>query len=151
MAEDARATDQIAKPQKGEGLKAHNRKRHCWECFGRNLVCDFERPGCRRCASSGIGCPGYGETKPRKLKWLTPGQVNSRVWKRSSPPKEKVSRKCSPQNASPPKEASSSATKSQEQETTIATSFEDVVIPSSELKTTLHAIMDAIRYCTYSS
>ncbi|KAL7954499.1 fungal-specific transcription factor domain-containing protein [Trichoderma compactum] len=53
-------------------------KRHCWECRRRCLVCDYELPECQRCRASGIHCPGYGEVKPTRLKWVTPGRVLSR-------------------------------------------------------------------------
>ncbi|KAI1469851.1 fungal-specific transcription factor domain-containing protein [Daldinia caldariorum] len=53
-------------------------KRHCWECRRRCLVCDFTEPACRRCSTSGIECPGYGDVKPVKFKWLPPGKVVSR-------------------------------------------------------------------------
>ncbi|KAH0526044.1 hypothetical protein TsFJ059_009425 [Trichoderma semiorbis] len=53
-------------------------KRHCWECRRRCLVCDSEAPECQRCRASGIHCPGYGEVKPTRLKWVTPGRVLSR-------------------------------------------------------------------------
>ncbi|KAH8429280.1 uncharacterized protein LDX57_006947 [Aspergillus melleus] len=54
------------------------RKQHCWECLRRPLVCDFARPQCKRCATAGIPCPGYGKKEPRRLKWLPPGKVTSR-------------------------------------------------------------------------
>ncbi|KAK1147251.1 hypothetical protein N8T08_001990 [Aspergillus melleus] len=57
---------------------AEPRKQHCWECLRRSLVCDFARPQCKRCATAGISCPGYGKTEPRRLKWLPPGKVTSR-------------------------------------------------------------------------
>jgi hypothetical protein len=53
------------------------RKKHCWECLRRRLVCDSTRSGCKRCSASGVPCPGYGETKPSRLKWLAPGRVTS--------------------------------------------------------------------------
>lgn len=53
-------------------------KRHCWECRRRCLVCDSGEPGCKRCHVSGIPCPGYGDVKPTRLKWITPGRVVSR-------------------------------------------------------------------------
>ncbi|KAI5859444.1 fungal-specific transcription factor domain-containing protein [Durotheca rogersii] len=53
-------------------------KRHCWECRRRCLVCDFALPGYKRCSSSGVECPGYGNVKPTRFKWLAPGRVNSR-------------------------------------------------------------------------
>ncbi|KAL7943902.1 fungal-specific transcription factor domain-containing protein [Trichoderma barbatum] len=53
-------------------------RRHCWECRRRCLVCDSEVPGCKRCCASGIHCPGYGDVKPTRLRWITPGRVTSR-------------------------------------------------------------------------
>ncbi|KAL8369694.1 hypothetical protein RB595_000164 [Gaeumannomyces hyphopodioides] len=53
-------------------------KRHCWECLRQNLVCDATKPGCRRCALAATSCPGYGDTKPTRLRWLAPGRVKSR-------------------------------------------------------------------------
>ncbi|PKK52250.1 hypothetical protein CI102_2332 [Trichoderma harzianum] len=58
--------------------KGPQSKRHCWECRRRCLVCDSELPECKRCRTSGIRCPGYGEVKPTRLKWVTPGRVLSR-------------------------------------------------------------------------
>ncbi|KAH7025168.1 uncharacterized protein B0I36DRAFT_166353 [Microdochium trichocladiopsis] len=58
------------------------RKRHCWECRHRSLVCDSARPGCRRCATAGMACPGYSGVKPSRYKWLAPGTVAARPWKR---------------------------------------------------------------------
>ncbi|PLB51393.1 hypothetical protein P170DRAFT_455556 [Aspergillus steynii IBT 23096] len=58
------------------------RKRHCWECLRRSLVCDFTRPQCTRCSTAGVACPGYGATEPRRLKWLPPGKVTSRRQKK---------------------------------------------------------------------
>lgn len=60
-------------------LMPGNRKRHCWECRRRSLVCDFAVPECSRCAASGIDCPGYGETAPPRIRWLMPGQINSQL------------------------------------------------------------------------
>ncbi|KAI1385981.1 fungal-specific transcription factor domain-containing protein [Hypoxylon trugodes] len=65
------------------------RKRHCWECRRRCLVCDATEPACNRCSMSGTECPGYGDVKPTRLKWLAPGKVNSRGRKRKgTPPSE---------------------------------------------------------------
>ncbi|BCS21465.1 Zn(II)2Cys6 transcription factor [Aspergillus puulaauensis] len=55
------------------------RKRHCWECLRRSLVCDFTQPECKRCIKSGTPCPGYGEKEPLRLNWLAPGKVKSRT------------------------------------------------------------------------
>ncbi|KAK0731899.1 putative C6 finger domain protein [Lasiosphaeris hirsuta] len=59
------------------------RKRHCWECLRRCLVCDSTRPACKRCSASGTACPGYDETKPARLRWLAPGRVTSRTTRKS--------------------------------------------------------------------
>ncbi|KAK2609262.1 hypothetical protein QQS21_002197 [Conoideocrella luteorostrata] len=53
-------------------------RRHCWECRRRCVVCDFAEPACKRCSRAGIACPGYGERKPLRYRWLTPGIVTSR-------------------------------------------------------------------------
>ncbi|KAH7112855.1 fungal-specific transcription factor domain-containing protein [Dendryphion nanum] len=63
-----------------------NSRRQCWSCFKRRIVCDFGRPGCKKCQAAGIDCPGYSEKKP--LKWLEPGKVTSKTrTKRSAPSK----------------------------------------------------------------
>lgn len=51
-----------------------NRRRQCWECRRRRLVCDFSLPGCRKCYTAGVECPGYDEKKP--LKWVTTCEVD---------------------------------------------------------------------------
>jgi hypothetical protein len=57
--------------------KMEDKKRKCWECRRRRLVCDLARPGCTRCQSAGRACPGYRLDKP--LKWMQPPQeVRSR-------------------------------------------------------------------------
>ena len=40
----------------------------CHNCRVRRLVCDQALPGCRKCASRGVECPGYG----RNLRWVQP-------------------------------------------------------------------------------
>ncbi|KAF7549489.1 hypothetical protein G7Z17_g6347 [Cylindrodendrum hubeiense] len=47
----------------------------CWDCLKKRLVCDFGRPGCRKCESRNTECSGY-DKKP--LKWLAPGQTRSK-------------------------------------------------------------------------
>ncbi|VUC27311.1 unnamed protein product [Clonostachys rosea] len=47
----------------------------CWQCAKRRLVCDLGKPGCKKCATHGVECPGY-ETKP--LQWMQPGQTRSK-------------------------------------------------------------------------
>ncbi|KAI1808218.1 fungal-specific transcription factor domain-containing protein [Daldinia bambusicola] len=64
------------------------RKRHCWECRRRCLVCDFTEPACRRCSASGVECPGYSDVKPVKFKWLPLGKVVSRGQGRKKTSKE---------------------------------------------------------------
>ncbi|KAK3984173.1 C6 zinc finger domain-protein [Cladorrhinum sp. PSN332] len=59
-------------------MTSMERRRHCWECLRRSLVCDSTRPTCSRCSSSGTQCPGYGHVKPQRLRWLSPGAVKSR-------------------------------------------------------------------------
>lgn len=54
------------------------RKKHCYECLRRSLVCDSTRPSCTRCTTSGTPCPGYDHPPPRPLRWLAPGRVTSR-------------------------------------------------------------------------
>jgi len=72
--------------------------KHCWECSRRSLVCDGVRPECRRCSSSGVTCPGYGKTKPLRLRFLAPGQVNSQTRrKRSKPARNTTQHTPSPQ------------------------------------------------------
>ncbi|GFF85215.1 hypothetical protein IFM47457_06738 [Aspergillus lentulus] len=60
---------------------SQNRRRQCWECHRRRLVCDFSLPGCRKCYTAGVECPGYDDKKP--LKWVTTGEVTSRPRKKT--------------------------------------------------------------------
>ncbi|KAH8178532.1 fungal specific transcription factor domain-containing protein [Sarocladium implicatum] len=48
-----------------EGSAAAQR---CHNCRVRRLVCDQTLPGCQKCASRGVECPGYG----RNLRWVQP-------------------------------------------------------------------------------
>ncbi|KAK1832600.1 arginine metabolism regulation protein II [Podospora conica] len=58
-------------------MEANLKKKKCWECRRRRLVCDSTRPGCTKCQSAGRPCPGYGLNKP--LKWMqTPQHVEFR-------------------------------------------------------------------------
>ncbi|RHZ46226.1 uncharacterized protein CDV56_104462 [Aspergillus thermomutatus] len=43
--------------------------------------CDFSRPGCNKCYTAGVECPGYDDKKP--LKWVTPCEVTSRPRKKT--------------------------------------------------------------------
>ncbi|KAJ0164627.1 hypothetical protein CTA2_586 [Colletotrichum tanaceti] len=53
------------------------RRRRCWECLRRRLVCDAIKPVCNKCRTAGIVCPGYDDKKP--LTWLAPGKVTCRT------------------------------------------------------------------------
>ncbi|KAL2827334.1 hypothetical protein BDW59DRAFT_171363 [Aspergillus cavernicola] len=109
------------------------RKRHCWECLRRSLVCDFQVPGCKRCAASKTNCPGYGETPPVRVKWLAPGQVNSRQYKGKN--RQKIGK------------ARCESTRS---ESTADTQI--LAVPSFELQTEAHAQVQAFEYfnaCIY--
>ncbi|KAH8879813.1 hypothetical protein GQ53DRAFT_853224 [Thozetella sp. PMI_491] len=63
--------------------KAAKEKQPCWECLRRRLVCDCTLPFCNKCRLANITCPGYSEKKP--VKWLPPGKIKSRSWKRKKP------------------------------------------------------------------
>ena len=115
------------------------RKRHCWECLRRRLVCDFTLPACKRCLKSGIDCPGYDEKEPNRLKWLGPGKVKSRTRKSSKSSKPSKSAVKSNRN----QKETSVYSKAE-----IAISCEDVFIPSFELKTEVHMLFQACQYCT---
>ncbi|KAE8374541.1 fungal-specific transcription factor domain-containing protein [Aspergillus bertholletiae] len=84
---------------------AEDRKRHCWECLRRSLVCDFTQPQCKRCLATGVICPGYSETQPLRLRWLAPGRVKSRKRKPTNKnTKEMVMKQPLTSPASPPAE-----------------------------------------------
>ncbi|KAF5020811.1 hypothetical protein F66182_7150 [Fusarium sp. NRRL 66182] len=51
-------------------------KKQCWQCLKQRLVCDSSRPGCKKCLTRKVQCPGYGTKKP--LTWLKPGQTKSK-------------------------------------------------------------------------
>ncbi|KAL2855349.1 fungal-specific transcription factor domain-containing protein [Aspergillus pseudoustus] len=42
----------------------------CWACRERRVRCGSETPGCSKCATKGVHCPGYGPTRP--LRWREP-------------------------------------------------------------------------------
>ena len=100
-----------------------DRKRHCWECRRRSLVCDSTQPECKRCTASGNSCPGYGKTEPLKLKWLPPGKVKARKAKRTNNRAEIT--------------------------TTIITTTESTTMakPCWEIKTDVHTFFEAMEYC----
>lgn len=113
-----------------------DRKRHCWECLRRRLVCDFTRPACTRCSTAGTVCPGYNDAEPPRLRWLTPGRVVSRNrWRKGAPPGQ--------------------VEDSREQLTTTCTRAElarrikDVAIPRFQMRTEDCALAQAIGYCKW--
>ncbi|GAD93893.1 C6 zinc finger domain-containing protein [Paecilomyces variotii No. 5] len=128
-------------------------KSHCWECLRRRLVCDFQVPGCKRCAASGIDCPGYGQPPRLRVKWLAPGKVSSR--QRKSPSNHQKKGGASPEGADPEEsrpttskgilESSSAGSQS-------SNDTHDVALPRFHLKTDYHALIDSIQYfdsCMY--
>ncbi|KAL4959294.1 Zn(II)2Cys6 transcription factor [Aspergillus stella-maris] len=121
------------------------RKRHCWECLRRCLVCDFTEPQCKRCVNSGTLCPGYGEKKPLRLNWMEPGRVKSKTRKKKGKKKgETDSSKvvCTKEKdsylPSPPKTKTGSKPKQ--------TVFQERIIPRLALKTNEDACCEAIDY-----
>lgn len=122
------------------------RKRHCWECLRRRLVCGFEVPGCERCAASGVDCPGYGETPPMRVKWLVPGTVKLRQRKDVSN-RQKNSRAGSESTGSEKSPSESSGANS-----CLADDTRKVALPHPHLKTDYHALIDSVEYfnsCIY--
>jgi len=117
------------------------RKRHCWECLRRRLVCGFEVPGCERCAASGVDCPGYGETPPMRVKWLVPGTVKLRQRKDVSN-RQKNSRAGSESTGSEKSPSESSGANS-----CLADDTRKVALPHPHLKTDYHALIDSVEYC----
>ncbi|KAL2823284.1 C6 zinc finger domain-containing protein [Aspergillus cavernicola] len=129
------------------------RKRHCWECLRRRLVCDFQVPGCKRCAASRIDCPGYGETPPLRVKWLAPGKVKSR--QRKAPSNRQKKGRASSESANSEESRPETSKGSLEFSSTGSESSDDmhsVAIPRSNLKTDYHALIDSLQYfnsCMY--
>jgi hypothetical protein len=100
-------------------------KRHCWECLRRSLVCDFRKPKCNRCTASGTECPGYGDKKPIRIKWLPPGKAKSRDRK--------------------PKGSPSGQTVKATTDVSLTRKCEGMIHP--EPATDLHAMVGAVQYC----
>lgn len=103
------------------------RKRHCWECLRRRLVCDSTRPACNKCSKSGSQCPGYGDVKPARLRWLPPGKVISRQQKRDGTADPETD-----------KHLTETATKN----------VAEVISPNFETNTEITALLEAVEYCT---
>lgn len=125
---------------------AEDRKRHCWECLRRRLVCDFQQPGCKRCAASKVECPGYGETPPMRVKWLAPGKVTSRQRKGTSNHQQHC--RDSSTSTSIPATSSEISRKSSgfsSPDSSDETQHEE--IPRLHLKTDYHALIDSVEYC----
>ncbi|KAB5555034.1 putative C6 finger domain protein [Coniochaeta sp. 2T2.1] len=124
-------------------------RRHCWECRRRCLVCDFTRPACKRCTSSGALCPGYSDTKPPQLRWLAPGRVTSRRHKgrraRSSGTDASRPNTSSPGATTVAATAPPSPPESHQKSVVVP-------IPRLELMTEVHVIFEAVEYfntCIY--
>lgn len=119
------------------------RKRHCWECLRRRLVCDFQVPCCKRCVGSGVNCPGYAEIPPIRLKWLAPGKVKSRQRTGSS--------NCQKNNRAQSDSVSSDISRggfvSAEADTGSSDESPKSTVPRFHLKTDHHALLDFVQYC----
>lgn len=112
----------------GDLKKETRRKRHCWECRRRCLVCDFTQPSCRRCTAEGVDCPGYGDVKPTRLRWVAPGKVVSRGRRRNA--------------------ASPSENRSKEQRRIAQpASWKSAFTLRFELDTDICALPQAVKYC----
>ena len=112
-------------------------KRHCWECLRRCLVCDSTKPACSRCTAAGGLCPGYGDVKPTRLRWVAPGKVNSRVRRRGG--------SCSAEPSKPGFHgqsftADTSATVSRP-------NAKNISIPRFNMDTDTNALVNAAEYC----
>ncbi|KAJ5152016.1 hypothetical protein N7492_010311 [Penicillium capsulatum] len=126
------------------------RKRHCWECLRRRLVCDFEVPGCKRCAKSGVDCPGYGETPPMRVKWIGAGKPKTKAKAQqhkgaSNSPK---SGNAGPKSTSPEESHAESPVVNLNQSDDI----QKLTLRGSNLKTDFHALIDSVEYynsCIY--
>jgi hypothetical protein len=106
------------------------RKRHCWECRRRYLVCDSTEPECRRCSASGVTCPGYSDVKPTRIRWLAPGTVNSRTRKRD------------------PSLSDENEKKLLKQQVALATELRNcIAVPPFQMKTDVCALAQAAEYC----
>lgn len=106
-----------------------NRKRHCWECLRRRIVCDSTRPACNKCFQSGSQCPGYGDVKPARLRWLPPGKVISRQQKRNGTA-----------NCEMERHPNAMATGNLDQG----------LAPNLSTDTETSALLEAVEYCTFS-
>ncbi|KAK4155337.1 C6 zinc finger domain-protein [Chaetomidium leptoderma] len=107
-------------------------KRHCWECLRRCLVCDSAQPSCSRCSTAGIQCPGYSESKPRRLRWLPPGKVISQT--RNSKP-----------TSSPRIKNKRGRDRDQAVVTRVATTH--LAIPRYHIWPEAYALVEAAHYC----
>ena len=50
----------------------------CFTCRKRKVRCDETRPGCRRCATHGVPCPGYRDDKPNGIEFKDQTSVTVR-------------------------------------------------------------------------
>ncbi|PTB41751.1 hypothetical protein M441DRAFT_68768 [Trichoderma asperellum CBS 433.97] len=115
-------------------------KRHCWECRRRCLVCDSKEPGCKRCHTSGIPCPGYGDVKPTRLKWITPGRVVSRDQKHKKNSRRKY------------QDDHEKITAGMIRHITTVEKYMNITIPQIEMNDEVHVIVQSLEYfnsCIY--
>lgn len=113
-------------------------KRHCWECRRRCLVCDSGEPGCKRCLTSGMSCPGYGDVKPTRLKWMAPGRVVSRDQKHKKTLRHK--------NQDDNEEITADLIR----HITSAEQYTRMIIPQLEMNDEVQVIVQALEYCKFS-
>lgn len=97
----------------------------------------FGEPGCKRCHKSGIPCPGYGEEKPTRLKWITPGRVVSRDQKHKKTLRRRK------------QDDYEEITAEMIRELTPVGRYAHVKIPLIELSDEVQVIAQSLEYCRY--
>lgn len=120
-------------------------RQHCWECRRRCLVCDFTQPACSRCRRDGVDCPGYGASKPKRLKWLTPGKVVSRIRKARQLLAPEISRQFSDR-------LKPTVTRGITMENTLSASSDDsisITLQQLPMMPDERQLFEAVEYCTY--
>ncbi|RWQ97118.1 hypothetical protein C8Q69DRAFT_462389 [Paecilomyces variotii] len=108
-----------------------DRKRHCWECLRRRLVCDSTRPVCNRCSIRGLVCLGYDNVKP--LTFLAPGRVTSRNRRAKGTASHKLEN-----------DHHELTTRTRP---TLSPRTEDVIISHIEMRSEACDIIQAVQYC----
>ncbi|KAK4501013.1 hypothetical protein PRZ48_006819 [Zasmidium cellare] len=56
------------------------RSNGCYKCRARKIRCDLTRPGCQRCATHGVKCPGYRTENPGDIEFR---DQTGLVWQRA--------------------------------------------------------------------